>query len=215
MAVYSLCGYGPKLRHILSFRIMDPEITSLQQLIERIRQLDPGKDPVELRALLEQIGPRSFGPLILIAGFTVLAPLIGDIPGVPTLMALLVLLVSGQILLGKSNLWLPRFMLNRSVGRDNLHRALDWLERPAGFVDRLFQPRLTMFSCGAGMYVIAAACACISVFMPFMEVIPFSANAAGLALAAFGLALVSRDGGLALFALGVTGLSFWLVVTQL
>lgn len=194
---------------------MDPEITSLQQLIARIRQLDREKDPVELRAVLEHIGPRSFGPLILIAGLIVLVPLIGDIPGVPTLMGLLVLLVSGQILVGKSKLWLPRFMLNRSVRRADLHRVLDWLERPAGFVDRLFHARLTMFSCGAGMYVIAAACACIALVMPFMEVIPFSANAAGLALVAFGLALVSRDGGLALFALGVTGLSFWLVVTQL
>lgn len=194
---------------------MDPEISSLQQLIERIRQLDPGKDPVELRALLQKIGPRSFGPLILIAGLTVLAPFIGDIPGVPTLMALLVLLVSSQILFGRSELWLPQFMLNRSVVRDDLQRALDWLERPARFLDQFFYPRLTMFSGSAGMYVIAGVCACISLTMPFMEVIPFSANIAGLALTAFGLALVSRDGGLALFALGVTGLAFWLVLAQL
>ena len=194
---------------------MNPEISSLQQLIERLRGLDPGEDPVRLRSLLEQIGPRSFGPLILIAGLTVLAPLIGDIPGVPTLMALLVLLVSVQILFGRSELWLPRFMLERSVGRDELQRALDWLERPARFFDRFFHPRLSIFSGSAGMYVIAAACACISITMPFMEVIPFSANIAGLALTAFGLALVSRDGGLALFALGVTGLAFWLVLTRI
>lgn len=36
-----------------------------------------------------------------------------------------------------------------------------------------------------------------------MEMVPFSASVAGLALFAFGLALISRDGVLALFALAV------------
>jgi hypothetical protein len=41
----------------------------------------------------------------------------------------------------------------------------------------------------------------ISLAMPVMEVIPFSASGAGAALTAFGLALIARDGLTALFAL--------------
>ena len=37
--------------------------------------------------------------------------------------------------------------------------------------------------------------------MPVMEVIPFSASGAGAALTAFGLALIARDGLMALLAL--------------
>jgi hypothetical protein len=41
--------------------------------------------------------------------------------------------------------------------------------------------------------------------MPAMEVVPFSANAAGLILALLGLALIAHDGALALAALVITG----------
>jgi hypothetical protein len=40
--------------------------------------------------------------------------------------------------------------------------------------------------------------------MPATEVIPFSSSIAGLALTAFGLAMISRDGVLALFAWAVS-----------
>ncbi|MEC7815327.1 MAG: exopolysaccharide biosynthesis protein, partial [Pseudomonadota bacterium] len=48
-----------------------------------------------------------------------------------------------------------------------------------------------------------------------MEFIPFSANGAGLALMAFGLAIVARDGLLALLALAFTGGTGWFVLTNL
>jgi hypothetical protein len=48
--------------------------------------------------------------------------------------------------------------------------------------------------------------------MPFLEVVPFSANLAGAALAAFGLALISRDGLLALLAFALTFTTFAMVV---
>jgi hypothetical protein len=46
----------------------------------------------------------------------------------------------------------------------------------------------------AGTYVIAIACLAIAAAMPPMEVVPFSANGAGAALTAFGLALIAHDG---------------------
>ena len=51
--------------------------------------------------------------------------------------------------------------------------------------------------------------------LPFMEVVPFSANAGGLAIVAFGLALIARDGLLALFSFILTGLTAWLIIANL
>ena len=51
--------------------------------------------------------------------------------------------------------------------------------------------------------------------MPFMEVVPFSANLAGAALAAFGLALVARDGLLALIAFLITAATAGLLIVRL
>lgn len=77
----------------------------------------------------------------------------------------------------------------------------------ARFVDRLLRPRLTILTQGAGTYAIAALCLGIAATMPVMEMVPFSANAAGLALTVFGLSLVARDGLLALFAFVLTAVN--------
>jgi hypothetical protein len=183
---------------------MDDQIKSLQALFERIRKVDGDRDPVTLEDVIQEIGRRSFGPIILVAGLITLAPLIGDIPGVPTLMAILVTLTSGQLLLGRRQIWLPRFLLNRSVWRKDLFKALDRLEKPARFIDRFFYPRLAALATGRGVYVVGAASMLVALIMPVLEFIPFSATVAGLALTAFGLSLLSRDGYLALFSLGVT-----------
>jgi hypothetical protein len=55
-----------------------------------------------------------------------------------------------------------------------------------------------------GLYAIALLCALIGVAMPSLELVPFSAHIAGLALTAFGLALIANDGLVGLFALTIT-----------
>lgn len=194
---------------------MESEIRSLEQLLDRIREIDKAHDPVRLEAILQAVGRRSFGPIILVTGLITLAPLIGDIPGVPTMMGLLVLLTAGQLLVGRKTFWLPGFLLQRSVPHARLHRGLDWLEKPVRFIDRFLHPRLEVITHGKGALVIAVACVCIALTMPALEFIPFSANLAGAALTAFGLALIVRDGYLAVFALAVTAGTFWVVIANI
>jgi hypothetical protein len=151
----------------------------------------------------------------VVAGLIVLAPLIGDIPGVPTIMALVVLLVAVQVLLGRQHLWLPQWLLDRSIASEKLARAIDWLRRPAGFVDRLLRPRLQRLTRRAGIYATAVLCIIIAAAMPPMELVPFSANAAGIALTALGLALIADDGLLAIGAFVVSAGTIGLVLYYL
>ncbi|HAX11053.1 MAG TPA: exopolysaccharide biosynthesis protein, partial [Marinobacter hydrocarbonoclasticus] len=58
-------------------------------------------------------------------------------------------------------------------------------------------------------------CMAVAAAMPLMELIPFSANGGGLALMAFGLSIVARDGLLALVAVATTGGTGWFVLTNL
>ncbi len=190
---------------------MSNDVDSLADLLQRIRTIDKSEDPVTLRAVLEIIGPRSFGPVILLAALVTMAPLIGDIPGVPTLMASLVILTASQVLMGKQNFWLPRWLLQRSVQRDRLSRILAWTDRPAKVLDRLFHRRLEPVTAGRGVYLIAVACILVALVMPFLEAIPFSSNIAAIAWMTFGLAMIFRDGYVAIFALVVSfGLFAWL-----
>jgi hypothetical protein len=179
----------------------DPE--NLQQLLDRIGDAEPEGERVKLDSIVEQVGRRSFGPLLLMAGVITASPLSG-IPGMPTLMALLVLLIGVQMLLHRDRFWLPGWMLRRTVARAKRDKALAWLRPPARFVDRFLRPRLKVLVEGAGAYAVAVVCVLIALGMPPMELLPFAATIAGMAIALFGLALIARDGLLALVAFLLT-----------
>ena len=187
----------------------------LEDVLDVIEHAAHGARRVSFGDIFRAIGRRSFGPLLLLPGLIVLAPLVGDIPGVPTAMAVVVLLIAGQMLLRREHFWLPRWMLDRSLAAGKVAKAAGWLRKPARFVDRYLRPRLERFVTGPGEYAIAAVALAIALFMPAMEIVPFSANGAGAVLTAFGVALIARDGLIAVAALALAGLTTGLVVFAL
>ncbi len=191
-----------------------PRITSLGEFLDRLEQASQGDDPVALETLVEATGRRSFAPLLLLAGLIAVSPLSG-IPGMPTSVALIVLVVAGQLVLGRKHFWLPEFLLHRTVSKRTLVKALAFLRRPATWVDRLLRPRLSILTHGVGVYVIALICVVIAITMPPMEPLPFTASTAGAALSAYALAIIAEDGLVALVAMGFTLLSGYLVFRAL
>lgn len=191
------------------------DATNMQQLLEQIRDSATESGQVTVNAILNSVGERSFGPVVLLAGLITIAPLIGDIPGVPTVLGMVVLLTLGQLLFRRHSIWLPSWISARSVPQDKLLKGLDWLHKPALFLDRWTGPRLMFLVEGTGLYVMAIICMAVAMAMPAMEVVPFSANGGGAALMAFGLAIVARDGLLAILATSFTLVTGWFVVTSL
>ncbi|MFL1467868.1 exopolysaccharide biosynthesis protein [Marinobacter sp. HN1S83] len=189
--------------------------TTMKQLLDRIRASGEGVEQVSVAEILEAVGERSFGPVVLLAGLITLAPLIGDIPGVPTLLGLVVVLTLGQLLFQRHSIWLPSWISGRQVPRGKLVKGVDWLQKPARFLDRVTKPRLTCLVNGPGFYVMAVICIAVALAMPAMELVPFSANGGGAALTAFGLAIVARDGLVALIATTITGLTLWFIASNL
>lgn len=183
---------------------------SLEQALERIKTAEDGdssNDDTSIRDVLEELGRRTFAPLLLLPGLLTLLP-VGGIPGVPTIMGILVLVVSVQLLCGRKTFWLPSWLLDRSVSSAKLEKSRRWMLRPARFIDHLMRPRLTAIVNGGGIYVIAIFSIVVALMMPPMELVPFSAIGAGLALTLFGLALLADDGLVAL--LGMIAMSITL-----
>jgi hypothetical protein len=193
----------------------NPNTTNLEQLLKRIGEATKDKERVSLEVILEAVGQRAFAPILLVAGLVMLAPVIGDIPGVPVIMGMLVVLSAGQLLFHRQQLWLPSWLLNRSVAQDKLDKVLRWLQSPARFVDRLLRQRLTRFTEAASVYVIAIVCIIIAAATPALEFVPFSANGAGAILTAFALSLLAHDGLLALIAFLLTSGLFGFVIYHL
>ena len=184
-------------------------LVALLQLLARTGQEHAS---VRLGTVLDTVGRRSFGPMLLLAGLIVLAPLVGDIPGVPTVIGVFVFLLALQLLLGRDHFWLPAWLLARQIPRASLHGAIVWMMPAARFIDRFLRPRLTWLVNGGARFGVALLAMLVALLMPLMEFIPFSANAAGLTLSVFGLALIARDGLLALIAFLLSGLTVAVIV---
>jgi hypothetical protein len=161
--------------------------------------------------IIHVVGDRSFAPLLMLVGMLLVSPLSG-VPTFPSMVAVIVSLVTLQMLCGRRHFWLPARMLNVQVPCDKLNTALQWLQRPARFVDRITKPRLTVLVRGPSIYIIALICLSIACVLPLMELILFSSSVAGTVLVLFGVALVSRDGLLALFGYSATAVTVWVVV---
>lgn len=183
---------------------MPTSLHNLEQLLKHIGELARDEDQVSMAQVVESVGDRSFGPLLLIMGLTLFSPLSG-VPGMAIFAGLFVLLIALQMLVGRKHFWLPGFILNRSVPQSKLTKALDWLRPTARRIDRMIKPRLNFMLHPSSTYLIAGLCVVVGAGLPFLELVPFSSSIVGLALAILGLALVARDGLLVLIAVTFIG----------
>tara|TARA_R110000796_G_scaffold526_4_gene1732 strand:+ start:248 stop:907 length:660 start_codon:yes stop_codon:yes gene_type:complete len=179
-----------------------PELPqNLEQMLDQIAGLAGDQQRIYMRQVVESVGSRSFGPLLLVIGVTLFSPLSG-IPGMAVFAGLFVMLIALQMLIGRKNFWLPAFILNRSVPQQKLLKAIDWVKPGARRIDRLIKPRLSFMMHPSSSYLLAGLCVTVAAGLPFLELVPFSSSIVGLALAILGLALVARDGLLVLIAVG-------------
>jgi hypothetical protein len=182
----------------------DEEIHGLEQLLRVVREAGEDEQHVAIQDIVPAAGKRGFGPLLLIPGIAAASPLSG-IPGMPTTMGVLAMLVAAQMAWGRKNLWLPQWLLRRKVTRRRLDRAVEVICPAARFLDKLIHPRLTWLTQAFASRVVAGLCVAVAATMPPLELVPFAATSAGAVLAMFGMALLADDGllvllGLALFA---------------
>lgn len=185
---------------------------SLTELLEVLRPSE-GQERMSVQDMVARIGGRSFPAVILVPTVLLVSPLSG-IPGVPTLGALSVILIAAQGLMGRRSLWLPGFVMRRSVSSSRLKRALDWLARPAGWMDRYSHPRLRILSARATRPFAYLASIVLAVGWPVLELLPFvtSFGAGAVSMIMFGL--MTRDGAY-LLAGYVQGAIIYLILLTL
>ncbi|WP_367872832.1 exopolysaccharide biosynthesis protein [Luteolibacter sp. Populi] len=190
---------------------------TIGELLDRFGEAAEKGDEVSLDDLMDAIGRRSFGPLILMAGIVMSAPGISDIPSVGTITGLFVGLVAGQMLFGRDRFWLPGWLLQRKVSSKTIRKVAEskWTRRPAKFIDKLVTRRLEAFAGGKANIVVAAACLILALAGPLTEFVPLSGIGVGAALVAFGISLVARDGLMTLVGFGLTAVTLTIALVAL
>ncbi|MBB5708801.1 exopolysaccharide biosynthesis protein [Sphingomonas xinjiangensis] len=182
----------------------DPQ--SVGDILDRLNDLAGEDDQVSLGDVVEALGNRGHAPFLLILPLIDISP-VGGIPGLPTVLAAIIILVAVQILFGRKHLWLPGFLANRSLSSEKVCKATAKLRGVAKFMDRWFHGRLPALTKGPFVRVAAAACILLACTVPPLELLPFATTAPMAAIAAFGLALLVRDGLLMIVATVLSGVA--------
>jgi hypothetical protein len=130
-------------------------------------------------------------------------------------MAVVEILVAGQVLIGLKHIWIPRTIAKRSIAAGRLRRALNVVRPSAKFVDRFVGPRLTILTRGVFLYAMTLLCFAVALVMPLIEIVPVAGIVPNAAIVAFGLAITAQDGLWVLIALGFAGASVWLIAIVL
>jgi hypothetical protein len=176
------------------------------------------KAELSLGELLDRVeskdGP---GPVLFILTLPVLMPLP---PGFSMVLALPLLLVAPQIVVGRREIWLPKFLSRRTLKREALIKLIKRVLPPLTRAEKVVRPRLGFLTGRLGAAVVGIACTLIAIVLvlplPFANLLP------ALAMGAFAVGLTRKDGlfvlagyglvavGAGVIVLGVHGFSFGL-----
>ena len=172
---------------------------SVSDILDAINDLADKSGKVAVGDVVEALGSRGFGPFLVVIPLIDISP-IGSIPGLPTALAIVIVLIAGQMVLGREHLWLPAFVERRAISSGKVKEATKKVRGLARFLDRWFHGRLSALTRGQFVRTAAVGCIVMAMCVPPLELLPVATTAPMLAIAAFGLALTVRDGVLMIAA---------------
>ncbi|MBV7410727.1 exopolysaccharide biosynthesis protein [Maritimibacter sp. DP1N21-5] len=153
-------------------------------------------DEVTVAHVVDQLGRASFASVMLMFSLISTSPA-SAIPGVTAVVAMLVLLLIVQMMIGRESVWLPKLIAHRKLDAEKVEKGVKWLRKPVGWVERFLRPRLTFLFHRPWLWLPMILIACLTLFMPFMEIVPTSGSIASAVIALFAASLLTRDGLLA------------------
>lgn len=154
------------------------------------------EERIPIGRLVEAFADRAFGALMFIFALPNVIPMP---PGTSAILGFPLVVIAAQLAVGRKTLWLPRAVMQRTIRTVDLQRINNVTGRYIRMVERLLSPRLTFFFGPVGDRVIGGICLLMAIilFLP----IPLGNMVPALAIACFSLALLERDGLMALIGL--------------
>lgn len=142
--------------------------------------------PITLRILTERMGDRTFGMLLI------LLSIFNIIPFVSLFAGLLIMLLGGQMIIGRTTVWLPRIILDRQLHTKSVIKALQIFEPRVRGIERYLRPRLQFTEAS----IVDRLNGLLIVFLGMIIALPIPLTniAPAILLVVMGLGLLERDG---------------------
>lgn len=174
------------------------KVRNLRTLLQSLATETTG-DTVSVGDLLNAVGRRSYGPILLLLGFIAISPLT-LIPGANSLLAVITLIFAVQMVIGRAYPWLPRKALEFSFPRKHLIAGVKASEKHAHTIDQLLHPRLTFLTRSPFVQLVALACVGAALVTIPLSFVPLGPVLPSITVLLFGLAITARDGFLLILA---------------
>lgn len=172
----------------------DTDGPTLSGVLDQMEHLSGGADrQITVEEIINCLGKHSFASTILAFSLISTSPASG-IPGVTAFVGLVVMFLVVQMIFGRDSLWLPGFIMRRDIAAKKLREGVRWLRRPVAFVDRFLHERTTFLLHRPWIYLPLIMVLLLTMFMPFMEVVPTSGSIASAMIAIFAAGYLMRDG---------------------
>ncbi len=168
---------------------MDERSLRTSEVFRGLKTIGSG-ERISLGELTTSLGDRGFGLLVLIFALPNIIPMI---PGVSTVSGVVIALVGLQMMIGRHAPWMPGFVAEKSMPREQLaamvDRTVSWVER----LERVAQPRWTGMTRGP-MHVVLGA---MFVLLGAILALPLSWIGnfpPGVALVVLSIGMLEEDG---------------------
>jgi len=181
----------------------------ITEVLESVKENATG-EKVELGEVVEHLENRGFGPILLAPALVAFLPT-GAIPGIPSACGILIFLIAIQMAWGKKHPWLPNKLTSIGFSQDKLGTVIDKISPYTKKVDRLFKPRLSLFSEGIVKRLIAVLCALAGLGMIPLELVPFAVMLPAFAIILAAVGLSTEDGVVITIASIIMVSSFYLL----
>ena len=162
-------------------------------------------DRISFGDLVDAFDHRAYGPLIVVFAAPNMLPV--ALPGISAVLGAPLILLTGQLMLGRPRPWLPGFLRRRSLARTSFEGLVARIVPRLRRIEAWVVPRLLAVTGVLGKRVIGALGVVLALVI--MLPVPFGNAIPGLALVVMSVGLLGRD-GLAVLAgglIGVTGLA--------
>jgi hypothetical protein len=165
---------------------------------------------VSVGEVLARLDGRAFGLLLLLLALPMCIP---NIPGISTIFGVMMVAPALQMIIGKGKLWLPSGVAAWSFDRDNLRAAIRGSVPVLRKIESIARPRWTAFT--QRPFTIVLGLQTLLLAFVLIMPIPFGNFPPGIAVALTALALLQRDGVLAILSIVVGILSIGIVYAVL
>ena len=166
----------------------EPSYMAISARLTHLAEAAPS-DKVTLAWILDQLRERAFGLFLLILALPCCIPFLY---GVPQVVALPLMFIAAQVVLGRSAPWLPAKLAAREVSRESLEglasRAGPWLRR----IEALSRPRLVALTRAPLDRVVGVALVLFSASI--LVPLPATNTVPGFAVVVVAMGILQRDG---------------------